>query len=152
MKPTPHTGSNMSRLLPLVFLFAAPFASAQDAGTTTEHPVIAEVRSQLGKRDPAKPFMLLVTLKAKQGMRNDLMKAVSTCKVETRKEAGNKRYQLLAVPTEPLLFQLSEQWMTLDDLARHMETPHLKTLLEAFDRILDGPPGLKVFVPAGKGK
>lgn len=133
-------------------LLAAPAAFAQDATTATENPVIAEVKSQLGKRDPDKPFMLLVTLKAKQGMRNDLMKAVSTCKVETRKEAGNKRYQLLAVPTEPLMFQLSEQWTTLDDLARHMDTPHLKTLLEAFDEMLDGPPELKVFVPAGKGK
>ena len=128
-------------------LWSPSFAEQPD----DEHPVIAEVRQQLGKRDPGKPFMLLVGLKVVEGQSKALERAIAVCRDATRKEPGNVRYQLLADPTDPSRYQLSEQWKSVSDLQAHMQTPHLTALLKSFESILDGDPELKVFVPAGRG-
>ena len=116
-----------------------------------EHPVIVEVRQQLGDRDPNKPFMLLVGLKVAEGQGKSLERAIAVCRDATREEPGNVRYQLLADPTDPNRYQLSEQWKSVSDLKAHMKTPHLLALLNAFESILNGDPELKVFVLAGRG-
>src|SRR5262245_46254956 len=72
-------------VLALVGLFPAT-ASAQD------HPVVALVKSKV--KDPAKPFALLVTIKAKAGKEKELEAAFAPCIAATKKEAGCLAYEL----------------------------------------------------------
>lgn len=133
----------MSMLLAVVLAFALP---PQDA--PQQHPIAAQVRAALA--DPAKPFTLVVVLKVKDGGGAKFEAAVAKATRETRKEKGNRAYDLHRAPKGTTDYILYERWQDLAALEGHLKAPHFTTLLAEIGDLLDGPPDLKIFVPVGE--
>lgn len=117
------------------------------AAIQTEHPVVTEVRQQLGDRSPDKPFVMAVELVAKEGQGKAIIAAMKDAHGPTREEDANVRYQLLGDPADPNRFQIAEQWKNLDGLATHLRQPYIQTLLKRLEEVLAQPPGVKVLTP-----
>src|SRR5262245_48437355 len=99
-------------VLALVGLFPAT-ASAQD------HPVVALVKSKV--KDPAKPFALLVTIKAKAGKEKELEAAFAPCIAATKKEAGCLAYELNRDSDDPTSYLMYEKFKNVAALEAHLK-------------------------------
>ena len=137
------------------FLFlAAPLLMASLAFVTQapaqekENPIATEVKANL--KDPSKPFTMLVRVKIKDGVGSKFEAAFAKAVTATRKEKGNKAYDLNRSAKAPNEYVVYERWQDLAALQAHMKTPHITTLLAEIGDLLEGPPEVKVFLPAGK--
>lgn len=81
----------------------------------------------------------------KTGMGNDFVKAAQDCIANTRKEAGNISYTLLASTEDPDKFTFFEEWKSRADLGTHMETAHFKAFGKGIEGILAQPLDVKVY-------
>ncbi len=117
-------------------------------GQDKEDPIEAVVRASL--KDPNKPFTMLVMVKVKKGAGAKFEAAFAKALVETRKEKGNKAYDLNRSTKSPGEYIVYERWENLEILQGHMRSPHIKTLLSEIGDLLAGPPEVKVFVPVGE--
>lgn len=150
----------MTRLLccTLFLLFATVTATAdhheEGEAKTAMHPFAVEVKTQLGKRPPEKPFVLLVTLKPKQGQAGKVIAAMKKATPLTRKEEGNTAYLLLQSPTEKNDLLVFERWKSLAALDAHVKQPYITELMTELEDVLAEPPGLSVMKPTyfGGGK
>src|SRR5262245_17641163 len=88
-------------VLALVGLFAAR-VNAQD------HPVVAMVKSKV--KDPAKPFAILVTIKAKAGKEKELEATFAPCIAATKKEPGCIAYELNRDSDDPTTYVMYEKF------------------------------------------
>jgi quinol monooxygenase YgiN len=135
----------VSALLAAVGTLPATLAhGAQDE----ESPIVALVRKSVS--DPAKPFVLLVHLKVKEGQGSSVEAAFAPAIKITRKEAGCLAYDLSRDTTDPNGYMVYERWKSLADLKSHLAAPHIRTLLEAIGTATDGPPKADVFVPVAE--
>ncbi len=57
----------------------------------------------------------------------------------TRSETGCLRYDLYEHSDEPGLFLFIEQWRTEDDLARHLQQPHIQAFIQKSADLLAEP-------------
>lgn len=129
----------MSLLLTVAFaLLAAP----QD-----EHPLVAMARTSLP--DTTKPFTLFVKMKVKEGQVDKFEGLLAKGTKETRKEKGNKAYELnrAAKGTEYILY---ERWENLDALKAHLSSPHYSALIGEVATLLEKSPEVQLFVPIGE--
>src|SRR5262245_21543035 len=119
--------SFLFRTLPLltIVLLAGTVlpAPAQDK----EHPIVAEVRANL--QDPSKPFTLLVRVKTKEGAGPKLEAAFAKAVAASRKEKGNKAYDLNRSAKAPTEYVVYERWTDLAALQAHLKAPHFLTLV-----------------------
>jgi quinol monooxygenase YgiN len=111
------------------------------------NPIEREVKAHL--KDPGKPFTMFVRVKIKHGAGPRFEAAFAKAITETRKEKGNKAYDLNRSEngTEYIVY---ERWDNFAALQFHLKLPHITTLLEQIGDLLDGPPEVKVFFPAGE--
>ena len=109
-----------------------------------EHPVITLVKSKV--KDPAKPFALFVTIKAKMGKEKDLEEAFAPCLTATKKEAGCVAYELNRDPDEPTTYIMFEKFKNLAALEEHLKQDHTKKLLKEIESLTDGEIKAKVYL------
>jgi quinol monooxygenase YgiN len=112
-----------------------------------ENPLIKMVRSSLG--DETKPFTLVVRMKVKEGQEAKFEALVLKGVKETRKEKGNKTYELnrVAKGNEYILY---ERWENLNALKTHLETPHFTALMGEVTALLTDAPEVRLYVPVGE--
>jgi quinol monooxygenase YgiN len=134
---TPH--SWLFALAALVLSGLAPAAAGAD-----DHPAVALVKSKV--KDPAKPFALLVTIKAKAGQEKELEAAFAPCIVATKKEAGCLAYELNRDPDEPTTYVLFEKWKDVASLEVHLKAAHTQELFKATRSLSDGEIKAKVYL------
>jgi quinol monooxygenase YgiN len=108
-----------------------------------DHPAVALVRSKV--KDPAKPFALLVTIKAKAGQEKDLEAAFAPCIAATKKEAGCLAYELNRDPDEPTTYVMFEKFKNLAALEAHLKQEHTAKLFKAIEPLTDGEIKAKVY-------
>jgi quinol monooxygenase YgiN len=126
--------------LPALLLIGA-FAAAAGAD---EHPLITRVKGKV--KDPAQPFVLVVSIKAKAGMGKALEEAFAPCVAATRKEAGCLAYDLVRDTDDPTTYLVYEKFKNVTALDGHLEQGHTIKLLKALESILDGEITSKVYV------
>jgi quinol monooxygenase YgiN len=117
------------------------FAAARGAD---EHPLVARVREKV--KDPARPFVLLVPIKAKAGMGKALEEAFAPCVAASRKEAGCLAYDLVRDADDPAAYLVYEKWKGVAALGDHLKQAHTARLLKALELLLDGEVKSKVYV------
>ncbi|MCA1706565.1 MAG: antibiotic biosynthesis monooxygenase [Actinobacteria bacterium] len=118
------------------------------SGQEKEHPIEAEVKAAL--KDPAKPFTMLVFLKVKEGAGAKFEEAFGKAIGPTRKEKGNRAYDLNRSAMTPNEYLLYERWQNLAALRAHLRAPHITTLLGEVGDLLDGAPEVRVALPAAE--
>ena len=126
-------------VLPLVAL-AGVFSAARGAD---DHPAVVLVKSKV--KDPAKPFALFVTIKAKAGQEKELEAAFAPCIAATKKEAGCLAYELNRDPDEPTTYVMFEKFKNLAALEAHLKLEHTAKLFKAIEPLTDGGPKAKVY-------
>jgi quinol monooxygenase YgiN len=135
-------------LTPRSWLLALPvlaFAGVSSSAPGTEdHPVVALVKSKV--KDPAKPFALFVTIKAKSGKEKDLEAAFAPCIAATKKEAGCLAYELNQDPDDPTTYVMFEKFKNVAALEAHLKSEHTTKLLKALEPLTDGEIKGKVYV------
>lgn len=129
-------------VLPVLTLAIAPVL-----GQPKEHPIAAEVKSQL--KDPNKPFTMVVLLKIKEGTSDKFEAAFAKAVKPTRAEKGCLTYDLNREAKTPNQYVLYERWQSLPALQAHLEAKHIVTLLAELGDLLASPPELRVFIPTG---
>jgi quinol monooxygenase YgiN len=130
-------------LLLLSAVFAFP-AAAQDK----ENPIAKEVAANL--KNPSKPFTMVVRVKIKDGAAGKFEAAFAKALAATRKEKGFKAYDLNRSVKTPTEYFVYERWQNLAALQAHLKTPHITALLAEIGDLLEAPPEVKVFMPAGE--
>ena len=136
------------RMLPLlaVALILASPLPAQDKDKP--NPIEAEVKANL--KDLTKPFVMVVSLKVKDGSASKFETAFAKGRAGTRKEKGNLAYELSRSTKNPADYIVYERWANFAALQAHLKAPHLTAMLAEIGDMLDGPPTVKVFLPAGE--
>ena len=124
-------------ILALAGLFPAA-AGAQD------HPAVALVKSKV--KDPAKPFALIVTIKAKAGKEKDLEAAFAPCIAATKKEAGCLAYELNRDPDNPTTYVMFEKFRNVAALETHLKLEHTAKLFKDIEPLTDGQIQAKVYL------
>ena len=112
------------------------------------HPLVAQVKAQL--KDPSKPFTLVVSLQAKDGMQGKVESAFVKAVKETRKEKGCLTYDLNRDAKDPTRFMVYERWKSLADLEAHLKAAHITSLLGELKDVLASPPDGKVLLPVAE--
>ncbi|MSQ97316.1 MAG: antibiotic biosynthesis monooxygenase [Gemmataceae bacterium] len=130
------------------FLIVALALVAQAPAQDKENPIATEVKANL--KDPTKPFTMFVHVKIKVGAGSKFEAAFAKAIVGTRKEKGNKAYDLNRSVKAPNEYVVYERWQDLAALQAHLKTPHITTLLTEIGDLLDGPPEVKALLPAGE--
>jgi quinol monooxygenase YgiN len=142
----PHPENPMPT--PRCWLLAVPalalaglLAVAQGA---EDHPVVTLVKSKVN--DPAKPFALLVTIKAKPGKGKDLEAAFAPCIAATKKEPGCLAYELNQDPDDTTAYVMFEKFKNVAALEGHLKLEHTVKLFAALEPLIDGQIMAKVYV------
>jgi quinol monooxygenase YgiN len=145
----------MSRSLPAAHLFAAAAVLAVAALSVSAvaaqekpHPIAAQVKASLS--DPARPFAMVVTLKAKEGAGAKVEAAFTKAVKATRREKGCLAYDLNRDAKAPLHYLLYERWRSLADLEAHLKSQHIAVLLAELEPLLAAAPEVRVLLPAGE--
>lgn len=63
----------------------------------------------------------------------------------TRHEAGCLRYELLQNVADPTDFTFVEEWRSQQDVAQHMNQPHVKTALSKVSALVAAPPDIRSY-------
>jgi quinol monooxygenase YgiN len=109
-----------------------------------DHPAVALVKSKV--KDPAKPFALFVTIKAKPGKEKELEAVCAPCIAATKKEAGCLAYELNHDPDDSTAYIMFEKFKNVAALEAHLKQDHTKKLLDALGPLTDGEIKAKVYV------
>src|SRR4051812_6819603 len=89
-----------------------------------EHPVLGTVRAAI--HDPSKSFVLAVQVKVKAGAGPKFERAFAGAARESRKEKGNRVYDLSRSTDNPNEYLIYERWENLAALAAHLKTAHFQ--------------------------
>jgi quinol monooxygenase YgiN len=112
-----------------------------------EHPVIDAVKAAIP--DASKPFVLIVHIKVKDGAGEKLEQAFAGAAKESRKEKGNRVYDLSRSTKSPTDYVIYERWDNLAALEAHLKTPHFQKAVAAIGELAEGPPDIRVHAAVG---
>jgi quinol monooxygenase YgiN len=129
------------------YLSAVVLCAALTPTAEPDHPVVATVRAAI--QDPSKPFVLVVQIKVKDGAGPKFEQAFAKVAKESRKEKGNRVYELSSSKKSANEYLLYEHWENLASLAAHLETPHFKEAVAAIGDLGDGAPDIRVMIAVG---
>lgn len=110
--------------------------------------VIAQFRSEL--RDPAMPFTLVSRFQIRDGTQRQCEAAFAEATTVTRKEPGVIAYELSRDAGDATRYVVYERWRSLSDLAGHLRTPYITSLIAALQGILARAPDFQVLIPAAE--
>ena len=93
---------------------------------------------------------------AKSGQASELERELLAAVAPTRAQPGNLEFSLHRSVGDPAIIVALERWESRADWQRHLQGPHVKSLMAAFAEILLGPPDIQLFTPvpehdAGEG-
>ena len=94
---------------------------------------------------PKDAVCLIARVKAKEGEEEKVKKALSTMVAPTRKEEGCIHYILHQAADDKTLFMFYEVWTSRDALKKHVQTPHMKTLIASLKGLTDDGGGVKFY-------
>jgi len=69
-------------------------------------------------------YVVAVTVFVRSGLEQQFIAATLDNARNTRREAGNLRFDVLRAEDDPLRFMLYEAYRTKDDFVRHQQTEH----------------------------
>jgi quinol monooxygenase YgiN len=92
---------------------------------------------------------VVAVLTAKDGHRDRLQKALISLIEPTRAEDGCISYHLFDSQLNENAFITVEVWRSQADLDAHMQTPHIKAVLESAGDALAGAPEIHPLTPVG---
>ena len=69
-------------------------------------------------------YVVIVSIRVKPDKVQDFRTAILDNTINTRKEPGNVRFDVLQGEEDPARFQLYEVYKSKDDFAAHQKTPH----------------------------
>lgn len=131
-----------SRWLLALTVLALPLTLAS-ARAEDDHPVVAMVKTKV--KDHAKPFALLVTIKAKAGKEKELEAAFAPCITATKKEPGCLAYELNKDTDDATVYIMYEKFKSVAALNDHLKKDHTQKLLKSIGAITDGEIKAKVY-------
>jgi quinol monooxygenase YgiN len=140
--------------LVVVFLVDLPIlpgwtgAISRASADEKESPIVAKVKAAVKGTD--RPFVLVVRFKVKEGAAEKFEAAFAKATQETRKEKGNRAYDLNRDTQTPTHYLLYESWHDLAALEAHLKTPYITKLLADTKDLQAGPPEGSILVPAGE--
>lgn len=137
-----------SMLLTLALVAAADRAAAAAADEQPPHPILAQVKETV--EDPAKPFTIAVTLKAKAGEGAKVEAAFAKAVKSFRAEKGCALYEVSRDVKSPTTYFVYERWRDVAGLEAHLNTEAFRTIGEELRDALEGPPEVKVMVPVAE--
>jgi quinol monooxygenase YgiN len=85
------------------------------------------------------PLIVVAAFQARPGAAAALLPLLSAMLPPTRAETGCRRYDLQRSVDDPDVFFFDEEWATIDDHRRHLDTAHVRQLLDDTRELLDGP-------------
>ncbi|MDJ0393528.1 putative quinol monooxygenase [Rhodococcus sp. G-MC3] len=85
---------------------------------------------------------VVATITAKPESVDAVRAGLAALAAETLHEDGNVSYELFESGSEPGTFVTIEVWRSEDDLAAHMQSPHLQKALGEFGEHLAAPPAI----------
>lgn len=112
-----------------------------------DHPVVGLVKASV--KDTSKPFTLVVRMKVKEGKGQQYEALFAKVAKESRKEKGNRAYDMnrsTKVTNEYLIY---ERWENLTALEFHLKTPHFLEAAANSGAFADGTPEILIMVPIG---
>jgi quinol monooxygenase YgiN len=112
-----------------------------------EHPVLATVRAAI--HDPMKPFVLAVHIRVKEGAGPKFERAFAEAAKESRKEKGNRVYDLSRSTKNANEYLIYERWDNVASLAAHLQSAHFQKAIAAVGELGDGPPDIRVLAAVG---
>jgi quinol monooxygenase YgiN len=115
------------------------------AGQEKEDPILATVKATI--KDPSKPFTMLVRVQVKEDAGAKFEAAFARATRATRKEKGNRAYDLNRDLKMPTRYVVYERWQNLKALQEHLQSEHIKTLLSEIGDLLAAPPEVSVMTP-----
>jgi quinol monooxygenase YgiN len=134
-------------LLPSAVLLILTLVIGRVPAAEKPNPIVERVKAAV--KDPAKPFVLIVHLQAKEGDGEKLEAALAKAIKPTLKEKGCLAYDLCKDPKKADHYLLYERWKSLPVLEKHLKTKHITTLLMELGEVLAMPPKADIFVPVG---
>jgi len=87
----------------------------------------------------SKRVTVIARIKAKEGMEEKVRQELMALVRPTRSEAGCINYDLHQSMDNKCLFLFYENWVSKDDLDRHLEMPYLKAWREKAKDLLEEP-------------
>jgi quinol monooxygenase YgiN len=137
----------LSSLVVLAILVGWPSVVSRASAEEKESPIAARVKAAVKGSD--RPFTLVVRFKVKDGAAAKFEAAFAKAAQETRKEKGNRAYDLNRDTQTPTQYLLYERWHDLAALEAHLKMPYLATLREQTADLQAGPPEVSILVPTG---
>ena len=86
-----------------------------------------------------KQVTVLATIKAKKGLENHVAEELLSLIGPTRAEEGCLNYDLHRSSSDPTLFMFYENWVSKEDLDKHLAMPYLQAFLAKAPDLLDVP-------------
>jgi quinol monooxygenase YgiN len=112
-----------------------------------EHPIVAKVKAAVKGTD--RPFVLVVRFKVKDGAAEKFEAFFAKATQETRKEKGNRAYDLNRDTQTPTQYLLYERWQDLAALEAHLKAPYITLVLAETGDMQAGPPEVGILIPTG---
>ncbi len=75
-------------------------------------------------------ILVIATITATAGKRDELIEVAKKCVVETRKEDGCRQYDLMASTENDVDIAFFERWDSREALDQHMRTPHMAAFVK----------------------
>jgi quinol monooxygenase YgiN len=134
----------LATILGLAGIASVRFVSAGEKA----NPILEAAKANVS--DPKKPFTMVVFATIKEGKGAEFEDAFKPAIVATRKEKGCIAYDLNRDQKDSAKYYVYERWQSIAALEHHMQTEHIKTLLQKIGDMLAGPPETKFFIVAGE--
>lgn len=135
-------------LVPILALAVLTASAARTAAQEKENPIVAQVKA--GLKEAGKPFTMMVLARVKDGAEKQFEDAFAKAIRATRREKGNRAYDLNRDVQMPSVYFVYERWQDLAALEAHLRTPHITALLAEIGDLLASPPEVRVLLPAGE--
>jgi len=92
-----------------------------------------------------KKVTVVARIKAKEGMEEKVKQELMALRGPTRSEKGCIKYELHQSIENKSLFILYENWVSKEDLDKHLSMPYMRAFMEKADRILAEPAGVTLW-------
>ncbi len=92
-----------------------------------------------------KQVTVLATIKAKKGLEETVRNEILALVPPTRAEEGCLNYDLHRSCDDPAVFMLYENWVSKDDLDKHLAMPYLQAFLGKAENMLAEPVGIELW-------
>jgi len=102
-------------------------------------------RERIETQEVSVPVVLAATLKVKPEKRELFLKLATATLEPTRAEIGSISYSFYEESNVPNTFLYFEEWTSREALAKHLEKPYVKDLIDRFPEILEADPDVKVY-------